>query len=238
MSGQTDELRREVVRGGVVLEQAGQAEMIWGHVSARDPEGRGVWMKASGIGFDEVGVDQVLLVGWDGKVLAGDGRAHLEYPIHTEVLRARRDLHAVVHTHPVHAIALMATGKPLQAFSHAGGVFARRPPTFVDGRGLIDSAELGATMAAALGDHRALFLDGHGIVTAGPSVGLAVATAVMLERTCEQQVLAESAGGVRTPLDEAAAIEAYAHVQLDAHLEGAWRYLARRADAMPGVAAP
>lgn len=230
MSNDIETLREDVVRGGRVLELQGQAEMIWGHVSARDPNGRGVWMKASGIGFDEVGVDQVLLVARGGEVLAGAGRAHLEYPIHTEVLRARPDLNAVVHTHPTHAIALMAAGKPLQAFSHAGGVFARRPPTFFDGRGLIDTAQLGAAMAAALGDHRALFLDGHGIVTAGPSVGVAVVTAVMLERACQQQLLAEAAGGVRAPLDTQAALAAYAHVQRDAHLEAAWSYLARRVD--------
>ena len=46
-------------------------------------------MKASGLGFEEVGPDQVLLVSWDGEVLEGTGRRHVEFPIHTEVMRAR-----------------------------------------------------------------------------------------------------------------------------------------------------
>jgi L-fuculose-phosphate aldolase len=221
-------LREEVVTGGRVLELDGQAEMVWGHVSARDPGGRGVWMKAAGIGFDEVTPQRVLLVGPDGAVLDGEGRAHLEYPIHTAALRARPDAGAVVHTHPAHAIALMATGRPLQAFSHTGGIFARPLPVFHDARGLIDSDELGDRMAAALGDHRAVLLDGHGVVTVGTSVGLAVMTAVMLERACRLQLLAEQGGGVANPLSPQAALEAYAHVQPDAHMEGGWRYLARR----------
>jgi L-fuculose-phosphate aldolase len=224
-------LRGEVVTGGWVLELDGQAEMVWGHVSARDPAGRGVWMKSAGIGFDEVTPERVLLVGPDGAVLDGDGRAHLEHPIHTAVLRARPDAGAVVHTHPAHVIALMASGKPLQAFSHTGGIFARPLPVFRDARGLIDTDELGDRMAAALGDHRAVLLDGHGIVTAGASVGLAVMTAVMLERACRLQLLAEMGGGVAAPLSIDAALEAYAHVQPDAHMEGGWRYLARRARA-------
>ena len=49
-----------------------QGDFVWGHVSARDPDGRGVWMKASTLGFDEIGPEQVILVSWDGDVLEGD----------------------------------------------------------------------------------------------------------------------------------------------------------------------
>ena len=44
-----------------VLAAAGQADMVWGHPSVRDPEGRGVWMKASGWGFEEVDASRVVL---------------------------------------------------------------------------------------------------------------------------------------------------------------------------------
>jgi len=85
-------LRREVSLGCRVLDLQDQGDLVWGHVSARDPEGRGVWMKASTYGFDEVGPEQVILVSWDGEVLEGDGRRHAEFPIHTEVMAARPDV--------------------------------------------------------------------------------------------------------------------------------------------------
>lgn len=72
-----DDLRRLVSLGCRLLGAADQGDLIWGHVSARDPEGRGVWMKAAGWG-EEVGPAQVVLVSWDGEVLAGDGRRHAE----------------------------------------------------------------------------------------------------------------------------------------------------------------
>src|ERR1700677_2857742 len=73
------------------LAAAGQADMVWGHPSVRDPEGRGVWMKASGLGFEEVDESQIVLVSPAGEVLSGNGPRHIEYPIHTEIMAARPD---------------------------------------------------------------------------------------------------------------------------------------------------
>lgn len=215
-------IAEEVVRGGRVLHLAGLSDFVWGHVSARDPAGRGIWMKAAGLGFDEVTTRDVLLVGWDGEVLAGEGARHAEYPIHTEIMRALPEVGSVVHVHPEHAIALAAAGRELQAFSHAGGVFARGVPR-IEAPGLVDTPALGARLAEALGDRRALLLTGHGVVTAGRSVGLAVTAAVLLEQACRLQLLARE---VRSSYNEVV----YAHTHADEHLLGAWRYLARRVE--------
>lgn len=223
-----DELRAEVMLGGRVLAHEGLSDMVWGHVSARDREGRGVWMKAGGQGFEEVTEATVLLVGPAGDVLAGEGERHSEYPIHTEILRARPDANSVVHVHPFHAMALAASAAELQAFSHVGGVFSGGVRRYHDAPGLVTTAEEGAALAAALGDDRALFLVGHGIVTVGPSVGVAVTTAIMLERACRLQLLAEGYGGVARPFSAGDAAEAYAHALGDDYLWSAWRYLVRR----------
>jgi hypothetical protein len=92
-------LRAEVALGCRVLGAEDQGDLVWGHVSARDPDGRGVWMTASTHGFEEVGAEQVILVDRDGGVVEGEGRRHAEYPIHTEVMAARPDVGSVVHTH-------------------------------------------------------------------------------------------------------------------------------------------
>jgi ribulose-5-phosphate 4-epimerase/fuculose-1-phosphate aldolase len=222
------ELREQVALGGRVLDHEGLSDYVWGHVSARDAEGRGAWIKPGGLGFDEVTAENVQLVGWDGSVLEGAGKRHLEYPIHTEVLRARADVGAVVHVHPPHTIALMAAGEELHAFSHTGGIFARPLPIAYDAVGLVDTAEGGVRLAQALGDARAVLLAGHGVVTVGASVGVAVMTAVLLERACRLQLLADAAGGVADPYSPEQALARYAHVQPDTHMLGAWEYLVRR----------
>src|SRR5256885_15233818 len=69
-----------------VLGAADHGDFVWGHASLRDPDGRGVWMKASGWGFSEITPDRVQLIDPDGNVLVGSGSRHSEYPIHTEIM--------------------------------------------------------------------------------------------------------------------------------------------------------
>ena len=89
----------DVVAAHRALAVAGQGDLVWGHAALRDPDGRGVWTKASGWGFEEISEERVVLVSPEGEVLAGTGARHIEYPIHTEVLRTRPQAGAVVHTH-------------------------------------------------------------------------------------------------------------------------------------------
>ena len=226
-----NELRELVSRGCRILGAEDQGDLVWGHVSARDPDGRGVWMKAATLGFDEVGPDDVLLVSWEGEVLEGAGRRHAEYPIHTEVMAARDDVGSVVHTHAHHAVAFGATEQPLRPVSHEGTLFV--PPDvarFTKTGDLILTRELGRDVAAAVGDRNALLLVNHGIVTAAADVQTAVVTAILLDRACRNHLLAESGGGIRRYSDDAEALSKRGHCYSPQLLQQAWDYLARRVD--------
>ena len=74
-----DELREQIALGCRILGATGHDDFVWGHVSARDPDGQGVWMKASTFGFEEVTAERIILVGFDGEVLAGDCPHHVEW---------------------------------------------------------------------------------------------------------------------------------------------------------------
>ena len=225
----TEDLRRLVALGCRVLGAADQGDLIWGHVSARDPDGRGVWMKAAGLGFEEVGPDDVLLVSWDGEVLEGAGRRHAEYPIHTEVMRARPDAGSVIHTHSPAAVALGALGVPLRPISHEANLFV--PPgiaRFTATGDLVLTPELGRAVAAALGDRNACLLVNHGIVVAAADVPTATVTAYLLDRACRMQLTAMAAGGWATWSSPEESLAKREHCYPDPLLEGAWQYLVRR----------
>jgi L-fuculose-phosphate aldolase len=224
-----DELRRSVALGCAVLGAEGHGDLIWGHVSTRDPDGGGVWMKAASLGFEEVGAGDVLLVTSDGTIAHGEGRRHAEYPIHTEIVAARPDVHAVVHTHAMHAVAFGSLGVPLLPVSHEGTLFV--PPAiarYERTADLILTPDLGDEVAAALGDRNALLLVNHGIVTVGPDVPTAVLTAVFLERACRTQLLAMAAGAPSRWSDDDEALAKREHCYSPAQLEQAWAYLIRR----------
>jgi ribulose-5-phosphate 4-epimerase/fuculose-1-phosphate aldolase len=115
-----EHLVAETAQANQALGASGQSDMVWGHASVRDPDGRGVWMKVAGWSFGEVTGDRVALVSPEGEVLAGHGPRHIEYPIHTEVMNARPDVNCVVHTHAPAAGSFAALDVPLLAVSHDG----------------------------------------------------------------------------------------------------------------------
>jgi len=224
------ELRELVALGCRILALEDQSDFVWGHVSARDPDGRGVWMKAATWGFDEVGPEQVILVSWEGEVLAGEGRRHIEYPIHTELVRARPDVGCVVHTHAPWSVAFASTGAPLRPVSHEATLFV--PPEvarFTATGDLIVSAELGAELAACVGERNAAFMLNHGIVTCGRDVVEGVMAAVLLERACRTSLRALAGGGPTTWSSDEEALSKRARCWSPALLRQAWDYLARRA---------
>jgi len=220
-----------VATGCRVLAGNGHSDYIWGHAALRDPDGRGVWMKSSGIGFEETTPDDVVLVDFDGSVLAGRGRPHREWPIHTEVLRARPDVHAVVHSHPPHAIALGAAEAPLLPVSHAATLFAPGPlPRFDRTANLILTPELGVEVARALGERSALLLVNHGIVVAAADLPTAVVHAILLEDACRQQLLTAALGGARRWSSDEEALAKRETLWPPSNLRAMWAYLVRQLD--------
>lgn len=234
-----NELRNLVASGCRVLGAADQGDLIWGHLSARDPAGRGVWMKAAGYGFDEVGADQVLLVSWDGEVLSGSGRRHVEFPIHTEVMRAREDVGAVVHTHSPAAVAFGALNLPLRAYSHEGVLFGPADlPRFTLTGDLISTPNLGIAVAEKLGTRNACLLVNHGVVAVGADVATATVTAYLLDRACRMALSVLSCGGEPTYSCDEEVLSKRDHCYSDAMLRGAWEYLLRRLEAGQNASHP
>lgn len=228
----------EVALGCRVLAAHGNADLVWGHLSRRDPGGRDVWLKAAGYGMEEITADRVVRVDHGGRRTGGEGRVHLEYPIHTAIMAARPDVGAVVHSHGESAVAFAATGLPLRPVGHEGVLFW--PPDiagFTETGDLIHTPALGEAVAAALGDRNALLLHRHGLVTVGPDVPTAVMTAILLEKACRMQLTVAAAaaaapyGDGTGHFDPAEALAKRDRCYGPRQLADAWAYLVRSLDA-------
>ena len=200
-------LKRDLALACRILAAHGQGDHIWGHVSGRLPGWDRFWMKPTAMGLEEVQEDDLILLDLDGKVLQGHRPRHEEYPIHAEVMRARPEVLAVVHTHPPFSIAFAARGGDLRPVSHEGSLFwPPGVPIFDRFTDLARTREQGESIAAALGDRRALFLLSHGIVVPGASVPEACCMAIALERAARIQLLAQPTSDApirHTPEEEA-----------------------------------
>jgi len=219
-----------VIDGCRALAAAGQQDMVWGHVAVRDAEGRGIWIKRSGTGFDELQPADIHLVGWRGDVVAGEGKAHIESFIHLEIMRARPAVVMSIHSHAPAVNAFSALDEPLRAISHDGVLFAdpQIPRSSLSGD-LVSDAQLGRELANSLGDASACLMPRHGSVTVGATDAEAVMTSVLLEAACLLHLQARAAGEIRSFSDAEEIRAKREHVWPTSQLEAGYAYLLRKA---------
>ena len=195
-----DELKEKLILAGKVLVAEGQDDFTRGHISARMPDDPSrFFMKAHSLGLDEITRENILTIDLAGEVVEGQARRHSEVYIHSEIFKARPDVHCVLHTHPPYSIALSATGRPLKAYSQPGALFHDAVGSYSDTINLIRTPEMGAGVARALGARRAVLLKNHGVVVTGASIEEVVISTIMLENAAQIQMITEAAG---TPAPE------------------------------------
>ena len=116
-----DDLKNDLdklAKAARILDMQGHSDKIFGHVAMRDPDGRGIWLKRHQISLGEVfDWRDFVLVDWDGKKIYGEGARHSEWPIHTQIMKARPDLNATGHTHPFYSCIYSSVPDPLQSLT-------------------------------------------------------------------------------------------------------------------------
>lgn len=230
------ELRRRVAIACRTIASEGYLDLTLGHVSAREPGSRTVWIKRKGIGLDEVEPDDVIPLDLDDDRAFEAADYHLESIMHAEVYRARPDVGSVIHGHPLYGTALGATDAELGFLTHDAVLFIDGIGVYDEGPALITQRHQGQAVAQALGGRRAALLRNHGVVVAGEDIRWALLTAVTLERAVRFQAVAASLGAPR-PIPAASAEilrpQKYQESFLDDYW-AAWERRVARARAMTG----
>ncbi len=224
------EIRAKLAQGCRILAMEGHGDVIWGHMSLRDPTNTdNFWMKANAVGLEEITADDLVLLDYEGERVAGMRQRHNEFPIHGEILRMRTDVNVVVHTHPVIPTVLGSSRHTIKPITHEGCFFyPPAVPVYTEMSDLIVTRDQGEGVARSLGTHRALFMQNHGIVLAAPSIEEAVVGAMLLEKAARAQVAAISMGdGVSVTSDEEA-LAKREHIYHPENINRAWQYLVRK----------
>ena len=170
---QVSQLHQELPRHNLV---------VWtgGNVSARDPQSDLVVIKPSGIRYEDLRPENMVVVDMDGKVVEGSYKPSSDTLSHLYIYRRRPDLNGIVHTHSRYASAFAALGRPIPCVLTAiadefGG------PIPCGGFALIGSEAIGQVVVESIGTSPAVLLKNHGVFTVGPSAEAAVKAAVMVE---------------------------------------------------------
>jgi L-fuculose-phosphate aldolase len=183
---------REVTRRGLTYGTSG-------NVSVRRDE-RSFFISPTGAVYEELESSDVPLMHLDGR-WSGGRRPSSEWRFHRDILAARADVGAIVHTHSRYATALACNGRGIPAFHYmvavAGATQIRCAPYHTFG-----SQELSDAALVAIGASNACLLANHGVIALGTDLTAALTLAGEVENLAAQYCAALAVGDVRI-LDDA-----------------------------------
>ena len=188
-----ESIRQELVRLNQELPKNHLVTWTSGNVSIRDPETGYVAIKPSGIMFEDLTAEGMVVLDLDGHVIEGANKPSSDTASHLYIYRARPDVFGIVHTHSNYATAFAAIGKPIPVYLTAqadefGG------PIPCGGFALIGGEEIGREVVKSIGDSPAIIMKNHGVFTIGPSGKAAVKAAIMVEDVAHTIWLAKQLG--------------------------------------------
>ncbi|MCK6576488.1 MAG: L-ribulose-5-phosphate 4-epimerase [Anaerolineae bacterium] len=177
-----EHLREEVCALHAELPRNNLVAWTSGNVSGRDPETNLVVIKPSGVTFDKLTPENMVVVDIDGKIVEGSYKASSDTASHCYIYRHMPQVYGVVHTHSRYAAAFAVVGKPIPCVTTAmGDEFGGPIP--LGGFALIGGEQIGQVVVETLKDSRspACLLQNHGVFSTGRNAETAVKAAVMTE---------------------------------------------------------
>jgi L-ribulose-5-phosphate 4-epimerase len=196
--GELDDLRERVLAANLALPAQRLVKLTWGNVSGIDRERELVAIKASGVGYDAMSAQDMVVVDLAGNVVRGDRRPSTDTPTHLALYRTSEQIGGVVHTHSTWATAWAQAQREIPIFgtTHADLWADPIPVT----RGLTGAeieldyeAATGTALAELIAQHGqelpCALVRGHGPFCWGQDAAAAVQIAVTLEEVARLALL-------------------------------------------------
>ena len=186
-------LRQEIYRLHLELPRWGLVTWTSGNVSGRDGQTGYVVIKPSGLRYEELRPELMVVVDLEGQIIEGDLKPSSDTASHLYIYRHRPDVGGIVHTHSPYATAFAAVGQPIPVHLTAiADEFGCAIPC--GGFALIGGEEIGREVVENIGASPAILLKQHGVFTIGPDPTAAVKAAVMVEDVARTVFLARQLG--------------------------------------------
>ncbi|MGN0986142.1 MAG: class II aldolase/adducin family protein [Candidatus Enterenecus sp.] len=194
--------KQQVIDAGVRMLRSGATIGTWGNISLRDPDSGTIYLTPSGMDYDRLTEADIVALAPDGTVREGTRRPSTEKALHLAVYRARPEICAVVHTHPIYSTAFAAMGEEIPLLlDEAAQVLGA--PVQTAKYALPGSVELAENCVAALGERgMACLLRSHGAVCLGTDLDRALTVSAVLEATARVYLYIRAMGGSYCPISE------------------------------------
>ena len=194
-------LRMQVYRANVALLKYGLVTWTSGNVSGRDPDTGLVVIKPSGVMFEDLTPENMVIVDSECKVVEGDLGPSSDTASHVYVYNHRPHVMGVVHTHSNYATAFASVGRSIPVYLTAiADEFGMEIPCAPYAR--IGGQQIGKTILEHIGDCPAILMKQHGVFTVGKTVEKALKAAVMVEDVAKTVWLGSQVGTLEELPDE------------------------------------
>lgn len=192
--------KKFIVECGNRMLNSGLTVETWGNISVRDPETGLFYLTPSGMPYDIIEPEDIIVMDRDLNIVEGTRKPTIEFGMHIGIMNVRPDVNAVIHTHPVESQVFACLHRDIppvidEAAQLLGGTVKCAEYA------LPGSEELAHNVIEALGDGAACLMANHGAVCVGADMDKAFRVCTVLEMTAEiyQKALAI---GKPEPIDE------------------------------------
>ncbi len=195
-----ENLKNRVFDQNIALVKHGLVVLTWGNVSAKDPETGLIVIKPSGVPYDTMRKEDMVVVDLDGNKVEGDLNPSSDLPTHLYLYREYPTLGGIVHTHSTYATAFAQSGRDITPYgtTHADAFYGSVPCSReLTDEEIADKYEwnTGKVIAETVTDPDAIpaiLVKNHGVFTWGASPEKAVENAVTLEEVAKMAQITES----------------------------------------------
>jgi len=194
-----ENLKLQVFQANLELVKQELVIYTWGNVSGIDRKNNYVVIKPSGVSYDMMKVEDMVVVDFDNKIVEGRLKPSSDTLTHIELYKAFPDIGGIVHTHSTYAVAWAQACRPIPAYgtTHADHFYGNVPCTRVLTKEEVDRGYEKETGTVILETFKninpvhmpAVLVGNHGPFTWGATPDKAVYNAVVLEEVAKMAIL-------------------------------------------------
>ncbi len=186
-----EKIRKQVLDAILEAVDLGLINGTSGNIAIRDDEDEVVAITPSGIAYKTMKAEDIAIVDMNGKWIDGPFKPSSEAPMHTAVLRARKDINATVHTHGMFATIAAMSGELVPTTPPQSEFYPINIVPFT----MPGSSDLANIVVDTLGESgRVVLMKNHGMFCCGKNIKAAMAATIYTEEMAQTQYYAKVAG--------------------------------------------
>ena len=193
--------KSQLTAAGVRMKKSGLTVETWGNISLCDRSRELVYITPSGMDYDTIVAEDIVVMDLEGKVVEGFRKPSIEVPMHTAIYRSRSDVSAIIHTHPIYSTVFSSMGEDIPVIHDEGAQALNCEAVRTAAYALPGTGELAKNCVQALGaEANACLLMSHGAVCVSETLEGCFKVATVLEMMAQIYQLIRSTGGSYVPI--------------------------------------